>query len=96
MVNTSAAFLITAGLVLMTLQLATPRTAKWSIWIVDGVFGLTRIKGGTFLLLNQSEIDISSLFDIVPIFMVLIGVFVGLLIIVQNYSGQHGRETHHP
>ena len=90
MANTSVVFLITAGLVLGTIQLATARTAQWSIWLVDGVFGLRRIKGGTFLLFNQSVINISGLFDIAPIFMLLIGAFIGLLIIVQRHSGRKG------
>jgi hypothetical protein len=90
MASTSVVFLITAGLVLGTMQLATARTAQWSIWIVDGVFGLSRIKGGTFLLFNQSVISISGLFDIAPIFMLLIGAFIGVLIILQKHSGRKG------
>jgi len=74
--------------VLIAIQLATPRAAQWSIWIVDGVFGLARIKGGTYLLFNQSKIDISPMFDVVPIFMLLIGVTMGLWIIGQKHSGQ--------
>lgn len=87
--NKALSILIVWGLMCVALGALIRLQGEFRIRLGGGVYGLLKVKGVTFFLINQKRTDISSLLGWAVFAMFVIAVFLGVRLVWQIIAGHN-------